>query len=333
MWLYAVGAGSLIGGIALAVGLKKRADAADTAPQDAKTAAAQGQAAQAQAAAQGAPPPVRLTTQPIQPPGVPQPLGMVSLPAPPPMTPSMQSAVQNLLTYLNTSTPEAGPIPQVKAFQNAFNFSGPSTPLKPDGKYGPKTQAAFQAAIAPAQAPAHHFPTAGSVAAPPSIPAAKPIQGLDVRGAAMVLANIKGPMPKSSDPRVSTFQNAYNQTPGVLHLVVDGKYGGSAQGALESVLNWMGTGLVAPPNSFGLAIVRPAHPYPGTSGAPTGGPTNQQIAAAKLAAAIEAGKPVQPNAAGLAELQKNTAMPSRWSQAGTAFEQAAPALWNDVWGY
>src|SRR5271154_3628119 len=81
-----------------------------------------------------------LTTAPIQPAGLPQPAGYVSLPAPPPPSPSLQSAAQNLITYLARTTPGKGPIPQVQAFQTAYNMSGPTTTLKSDGIYGPKTQ-------------------------------------------------------------------------------------------------------------------------------------------------------------------------------------------------
>jgi hypothetical protein len=239
MWLYLVG-----GALALIAGTA----AVESSGKKPKKSKADGPTKHLSA------PRLPLTTAPIQPAGIPQPAGYVSLPAPPPTTTSLQSAAQNLVTYLARTTPGKASVPAVQAFQTAYNMSGPSTTLKSDGIYGPKTQAALQSVMGGAPAPAHFVPS-GAVAAPPLIPAAKPIAGVSVTGAAQVLANLTS-IPKTSDSRVSTFQNAYNQYAAV-HVIADGKYGGATQGALQSVLDFMGTGGQAPKNPFGLAVVRP----------------------------------------------------------------------------
>lgn len=249
MWLYVAGAAAaLAAGYAAVTGGKKKKDAKPAAPT--QTGA------------------VPLQTAPIQPAGIPQPRGMTSLPTVVPSA-GLTQAARVLLTYLNTNTPGRGPIPAVQAFQTAYNMSGPSTTLKSDGVYGPKTQAALQATVGSAPVPGH-FLSATVTVAPPVIPAATPVVGYDVTGAATVLANMTAKQsgsffPKTSDKRVSTFQAAYNQTPGVLHLAVDGKYGPGSQAALQSVLNWMGTGMQAPDNPFG-APPKSIPTFPGSAG-------------------------------------------------------------------
>jgi len=220
--------------------------------------------------APGAPLNLPLVTAPIQPAGVPQPRGMVQTPAPPAPSAALTNAARAVLTYFATSQPARGSVPQVKTFQSLYNSNGPQMPLNPDGIYGPKTQAALQSVVGSAPVPAHILPVT-VMAAPPAIPAAKPVAGFDVTGAATILANMAATQsgsrfPKTSDKRVSTFQAAYNTTPGVLHLAVDGKYGPGTQAALQSVLNWMGTGMQAPDNPFG-APPKSIPTYPGAAGA------------------------------------------------------------------
>lgn len=199
---------------------------------------------------------VTATSAPLMPPLVPQPRGTIQLPAPPPMVDgdALHTAATLLLTVLNTRGPSPGPVTEVGGFQRAYNATGPTTPLATDARYGAKTQTALAATIAPAVAPAPLHP-GGARPAPPPVPAALPIPNVDVTGAAGVLAAL-ATLPRTSDPRVSTFQRAYNVRigSGGKHLIEDGKYGASSQAACQAVLNWMGTGLQAPPNGFGTPI-------------------------------------------------------------------------------
>ena len=200
--------------------------------------------------------------KPITPPGAAQTPGVVALPISPAVTDGdpLHTAARGLLTALGTLPPSHGSNPAVAAFQAAYNATNPPTKLKVDGEYGPKCQAALQSVIAPARAPANFF--AGSsptVVQTPPILAAPALPNVDVTGAANILASAVS-LPKGSDRRVTTFQHAYNQTQGVLHLAEDGKYGGSTQGALQSVLDYMGTGLTAPTNPFGAVVPAPSYP-------------------------------------------------------------------------
>jgi hypothetical protein len=109
--------------------------------------------------------------------------------------------------------------------------------------------------------------------------AAAPTPGLTLAAAATILASVTT-LTKASDPRVRAFQDAYNQSPGVTHLVPDGKYGGSTQGALQSVLTAMDSALQAPPNPFGaIAYVGHAPVFHGpVQGAVTDATASQNLA-------------------------------------------------------
>jgi hypothetical protein len=222
---------------------------------------------------------------PIQPPYVPQPRGTVLLPAPPPMQDGdpLHTAATNLLTYLTTQPPSGGPMPLVGAFQKAYNATLPAVPLATDQKYGAKTQTALQATISPATAPAPAY-SGGARPAPPPVPAAPPLANVDVTGAAEILASA-GQLPKSSDRRVSTFQLAYNTRIGASgrHLIEDGKYGAATQAACQAVCDWMGTGLVAPPNPFGAPMgAKPKFPPPGPGPATSTGPGQYTLAETRI---------------------------------------------------
>jgi hypothetical protein len=200
--------------------------------------------------------------KPIAPPGTPQPAGVVALPIAPVMSDgdALHTSARALLTALATTAPSSGSNPAVSAFQTAYDATNPPVKLKVDGKYGPKCQAALQSVIAPALAPSNFFAGSAPVKVQtPPIQAAPAIPNVDVTGAANILAAVVS-LPKSSDRRVTTFQHAWNATPGVLHLAEDGKYGGSSQGALQSVLDYMGTGLQAPKNPFGPVVPAPSYP-------------------------------------------------------------------------
>ena len=195
---------------------------------------------------------------------------------------ALHTAARVALTALSSLTPTRAPVAGVMAFQVAYNLTNPPVKLKTDGIYGAKTQAALQSVIGSAVAPQAFVSHPGVKVGKPPIKAAppkavvplaatesvptQPLPGLgftpklDVAGAANVLAGLVA-IPKTSDSRVSTFQAAYNLVPGVLQLAVDGKYGPSSQGALQSVLNWMGQGGVAPRNPFGGTV--PSYTFPG----------------------------------------------------------------------
>jgi hypothetical protein len=206
---------------------------------------------------------LKTKASPITPPGLPQPSGVIAIPSPPASSSAandpLHQAARTLLTKLSGMAPSKAPFPECRAFQNTWNLSNPSTRLNPDGKYGGKCQAALQSLIAPAIAPANFFPGGTApvasgggpvVVAKPLVPVAPATPGMTLSQAATILAAAANPG-KASDTRVRSFQNAYNLTPGVTHLVPDGKYGGSTQGALQSVLDFLGGGLQAPPNAFG----------------------------------------------------------------------------------
>jgi hypothetical protein len=202
---------------------------------------------------------------PVAPPGVPQPGGAVAIPVSPAVQDGdgLHNAARNLLTSLGTTGASTAKNPMVSLFQSAYNTTNPPTRLKPDGVYGVKTQAALQSVIAPAAAPS---PAPGATVSTgpvrvqtPPVVAAPPIGNVDINSAASTLAALVA-IPKTSDRRVSTFQAAYNMTPGVQHLAVDGKYGGATQGALQAVLDSLGTGMQAPKNPFGPMVSAPGFP-------------------------------------------------------------------------
>ena len=205
----------------------------------------------------------------VTPPGAPQPAGTILLPPSPVVNDgdALHTAARALLTTLAATPPSKEFVPAVAVFQQAYNGRGPVVKLKPDGKYGGKCQAALQSVIAPAVAPTSAYgallagaPGPVRVARPP-VTAAPPMTNVGINQAATVLASAAG-LTKSSDPRVSTFQRAYNLTPGVLHLVEDGKYGGSTKTSLQSVLNWLGQGGMAPPSPFPLGAIVNLPVYP-----------------------------------------------------------------------
>ena len=190
----------------------------------------------------------------VTPPGTPQPPGIV-IPPPvsAPATDPVHSAAADLLTYLNTNpVPSQSPIAAVSNFQGAFNRVSTSTTLAVDGLYGAKTQAALQAIITPAVAPANFFPASGATSAVPSTPAAPPDTSVDVNSAAEALVSM-GSIPKASISAVTTFQHAYNSHSPTQQLTEDGKYGPLSQAALQSVLNFNGGGEKAPNNPYGAA--------------------------------------------------------------------------------
>jgi hypothetical protein len=204
--------------------------------------------------------------KPIAPPGAAQTGTTVATPPSPGAKDgdALHSAARVALTALATNGATQVALPGVSAFQVAYNATKPPVKLKTDGKYGAKTAAALQATIAPATAPSPLFGSTNGApppkVAPTPIPAATPLPGLtDVTGAANALASLVV-IPKTSDPRVSAFQAAYNRTPNITHLVQDGKYGGSTQGALQAVLDYMGAGQTAPQNLFGPVVAEPSYP-------------------------------------------------------------------------
>lgn len=202
---------------------------------------------------------------PIAPPGVPQPGGAIAIPVAPAVQDgnALHNAARNLLTSLGTTGASTAKNPMTSLFQSAYNATNPPTKLKADGLYGAKTQAALQSVIAPAIAPT---PAAGATVSTgpvrvqtPPVVAAAPIGNVDINSAATALSALVA-IPKTSDRRVSTFQSTYNMTPGVQHLAVDGKYGGATQGALQAVLDSLGTGIQAPKNPFGPMVAAPSFP-------------------------------------------------------------------------
>jgi hypothetical protein len=211
-------------------------------------------------------------TSPVQPAGKAQPPGAVAQPAPPPVTDGdpLHTTARLVLTALKNGATR-NPVPAVRNFQVAYNGTRPppAIPLATDGKYGPKCQAALQATLGSAPVPENAFGGANvpglqaHAAAPqgsanvgritvagPAVAPASPLPS-SIQQAASVLAGLSY-LPKTSDVRVATFQKAYNATSGVLQLPVDGKYSGATQAALQSVLNWMGSGQQAPANAFGM---------------------------------------------------------------------------------
>lgn len=204
--------------------------------------------------------------KPVSPAGTPQGGPVVALPVNPNAKDgdALHTAARGALTALASNGAAKVSLPAVAAFQTAYNATKPAVKLRTDGEYGAKTQAALQATIAPATAPSALFGSTNGAPPPkvalPPIQAATPLPGLnDVTGAASVLAALVT-IPKTSDPRVSAFQKAYNATPNILQLAQDGKYGGSTQGALQAVLDYMGAGQTAPANLFGPVVPEPSYP-------------------------------------------------------------------------
>lgn len=81
------------------------------------------------------------------------------------------SAADNLMTKFSSTPPSRAVVPEVSAFQSAYNGSGLPGSLTVDGQYGPNTEAALQKVLdlrsPPQAAPANVFSTAI-----PSTPAA-----------------------------------------------------------------------------------------------------------------------------------------------------------------
>lgn len=184
----------------------------------------------------------------ITPPGVSQPPGVVISPVPMQNVPdAVHDAAAKVLQFFGTMGVTSGVNTLVHAFQSAYNATGHGTALATDGKYGPKTQAALQSVVSPAIAP--QASSAHPVAQPKPAPAPDPSMVGDIATAANALVAFGSK--KGSFKEVTTFQAAWNAHPGNAPLVVDGKYGGNSQIALQAVLNWMATGGQAPPSAYG----------------------------------------------------------------------------------
>jgi hypothetical protein len=65
--------------------------------------------------------------------------------------PAAQSAAADLMAFFATNAPSRDSIPQVGAFQRAYNTSGLPGSLTPDEQYGPFTQVALNNVIGPSQ--------------------------------------------------------------------------------------------------------------------------------------------------------------------------------------
>jgi hypothetical protein len=201
---------------------------------------------------------------PVTPPGIPQPPGIVMVPPAPSPSSDLDQAAAALVTFLNSNPPTQDSIPVCVQFQQLYNQSKPAQALATDGLYGPKTQAALQASIAPAVAPGNYFPSDSQVA-PPTVSAAPPTLNVDVLSAANVLLQMSS-IGKESDSNVTTFQHAYNGHNPSPQLVEDGKYGPMTQAALQSVIDWassQGQAMAsdtAPPNGYGAMASEPVFP-------------------------------------------------------------------------
>ena len=247
----------------------------------------------------------------LTPPGVPQPAGQL-LSLPPVTNPSdaLTTAAAALMQGIQTGSVGASFNPLTQGFQSAFNANAkPTTPLKVDGKYGPKCHAALQSVVAPAIAP---MASAAHPVVVPATPAAAPMLGVNPQQAASdLLTFFAAGAQKGSLPQVSTFQAAWNSSGSTPPLVVDGKYGGKAQAALQGLLTWMGSGQPAPQNLYGaskppytfssggatpapsLATPPPVNVTPVTPAA-SGGTTDPAALAAQLAAITGAPPPAGP---------------------------------------
>jgi hypothetical protein len=138
--------------------------------------------------------------------------------------------------------------PLVLAFQTAYNAGTPSMPLKPDGYWGPKTQAALaeydvQTPPVPAAVP-NYSPPAPQAPTPTAGPTA------NLRQAAGTLS------PASSQDAIRAFQVAWNASGGVPTLAMDGLWGPMTASAVAQALGQAPR--VAPPPTF----VPPVHRAP-----------------------------------------------------------------------
>jgi len=121
--------------------------------------------------------------------------------------PAAQSAAADLMAFFATNAPSRDSVPQVSAFQSAYNSSGLPGSLTVDGQYGPNTQVALNNVIGPSQlapqnvfsdvvpttpqpdeppAPAPTTPTAITPAGATGIPTPVIIGGAAVLGAGLI---------------------------------------------------------------------------------------------------------------------------------------------------